>query len=301
MEEENVKVSTDLNSEDKEIVQEIIELTLEGIKTGEEKTEGKNESTEAGMEMSNEKTNQEVNGNEIIEQKVELTLEGMEMPEEKNDQTMEEKTESVLVEKNDEIEDAKETMEETPELTLEGMELTDEKKDQIPKEEMSEEKTEEKNELIKEEINTTSEVEKVEVDKGSCMPSMPSICMPMQVGVGGAGGLLTGYLAGPKAGAVAVISGLLLLGTSHRTQIATIKWSRVAVEAAGAAGDQVLSQQQSSKEVALEDSTDSAAREENSVTPTSRLDQLLEEFGPATAAFTGGLVLGIVAAVARKN
>merc|ERR1740122_444826 len=121
--------------------------------------------------------------------------------------------------------------------------------------------------------------------------------MPMQVGIGGAGGLLTGYLAGPKAGAVAVISGLLLLGTSHRTQIATIKWSRVAVKAAGAAGDQ----QQSSKEVALEDSTDSTAREENSVTPTSRLDQLLEEFGPATAAFTGGLVLGIVAVVARKN
>merc|ERR1719203_2069932 len=102
------------------------------------------------------------------------------------------------------------------------MELTDEKKDQIPNEEVSEEK----NELIKEEINTTSELEKVEVDKGSCMPTLPSICMPVQVGVGGAGGLLTGYLAGPKAGAVAVLSGLLLLGTAHRTQIATIKWSR---------------------------------------------------------------------------
>jgi len=288
MEEENIKFSTDLNTEDKEIVQEIIELTLEGIKTGEEETEVKNESTEAGIEMSNEQTNEEVNGNEIIEHRVELTLEGMEMPEEKTDQTMEEKTESVLVEKNDEIEDAKETMEETPELTLEGMELTDEKKDQIPKEEMPEEKTGEKNELIKEEIDTTSEVEKVEVDKGS---SMPSICMPMQLGVGGAGGLLTGYLAGPKAGAVAVISGLLLLGTAHRTQLATIKWSRVA---AGAAGDQVISQKQASKEVALEDSTDSTAMEPNALVQ-------LKELGPATAAFTGGLVLGIAAKVATKK
>jgi len=279
MEEENIKISADLNTEDKEIVQEIIELTLEGIKTGEEKTEAKNESTEAGVEMSNEQTNQEVNGNEINEQKVELTLEGMEMPEEKTDQTIEEKTQSVLVEKNDEIADAKETMEETPELTLEGMELTDEKGAQIPKEEMSEEK----NELIKEEINTTSEVEKVEVDQGS---SMPSICMAMQVGVGGAGGLLTGYLAGPKAGAVAVISGLLLLGTAHRTQLATIKWSRVA---AGAAGDQVIR-----KEVTLEDCTDSTAREPNALVQ-------LRELGPATAAFTGGLVLGIAAKVATKN
>jgi len=287
MEEENIKVSTDLNTEDKEIVQEIIELTLEGIKTGEEKTEAKNESTDAGMEMSNEQTNQEVNGNEIVEQKVELTLEGMEMPEEKTDQTMEEKTESVLVEKNDEIADAKETMEETPELTLEGMELTDEKGAQIPKEEMPEEETEEKNELIKEEIDTTSEVEKVEVDKGSSMPYMPSICMPMQVGVGGAGGLLTGYLAGPKAGAVAVISSLLLIGTAHRTQLATIKWSRVA---AGAADDQVISQQQASNEVALEDATDS-----------KKPNALVQEFGPATAAFTGGLVIGIAAAVATKN
>merc|ERR1712144_33068 len=171
-------------------------------------------------------------------------------------------------------------MEETPELTLEGMELTDEKGAQIPKEEMSEEK----NELIKEEIETTSEVEKVEVDQGSCMPS---ICMPMQVGVGGAGGLLTGYLAGPKAGTVAVISGLLLLGTAHRTQLATIKWSRVA---AGAAGDQVISKQQASKEVALKDSTDSTAKEPNALVQ-------LREFGPATAAFTGGLVLGIAAKV----
>merc|ERR1712051_1180798 len=200
--------------------------------------------------MSNEKTNEEVTGKEIIEQKVGLTLEGMEMPEEKTDQTMEENIESVLVEKNDEIANAKETKEETPELTLEGMELTDEKKDQIPNEEVSEEKLEEKNELLKEEINTTSELEKVEVDKGSCMPTLPSICMPVQVGVGGAGGLLTGYLAGPKAGAVAVLSGLLLLGTAHRTQIATMKWSRVAVGDAGDVGDQVLSQQQSSKEVA---------------------------------------------------
>merc|ERR1712241_987062 len=161
----------------------------------------------------------------------------------------------------------------------------------IPKEEMSEETTEEKNELIKEEINTTLEMEKVEVDKGSCMPCMPSICMPMQLGVGGAGGLLTGYLAGPKAGAVAVISGLLLLGTAHRTQLATIKWSRVA---AGAAGDQVISQQQDSKEVTLEDCTDSTAREPNALVQ-------LREFGPATAAFTGGLVLGIAAKVATKN
>merc|ERR1719203_2684866 len=188
--------------------------------------------------------------------------------------------------KNAKITNAKETMEETPELTLEGMELTDKKRNQIPNEEVSEEKLEEKNELLKEEINTTSELEKVEVDKGSCMPTLPSICMPAQVGVGGAGGLLTGYLAGPKAGAVAVLSGLLLLGTAHRTQIATMKWSRVAV---GDAGDQVLS-----KEVALEDSTDSTG------TPTSRLGQLLE-LGPATAAFTGGLLLGIAAAVARRN
>jgi len=288
MEEENIKFSTDLNTEDKEIVQEIIELTLEGIKTGEEETEVKNESTEAGIEMSNEQTNEEVNGNEIIEHRVELTLEGMEMPEEKTDQTMEEKTESVLVEKNDEIEDAKETMEETPELTLEGMELTDEKGAQIPKEEMPEEKTGEKNELINEEIDTTSEVEKVEVDKGS---SMPSICMPMQLGVGGAGGLLTGYLAGPKAGVVAVISGLLLLGTAHGTQLATIKWSRVA---AGAAGDQVISQKQASKEVALKDSTDSTAMEPNALVQ-------LKELGPATVAFTGGLVLGIAAKVATKK
>merc|ERR1719203_2442308 len=149
--------------------------------------------------------------------------------------------------KNAKITNAKETMEETPELTLEGMELTDKKRNQIPNEEVSEEKLEEKNELIKEEINTTSELEKVEVDKGSCMPTLPSICMPMQVGVGGAGGLLTGYLAGPKAGAVAVLSGLLLLGTAHRTQLATMQWSRVAVGDVGAAGDQVLS-----KEVALE-------------------------------------------------